>query len=130
MTTARTQAVVRLAREIAEIIPFPPADGWTDPGLRTAWEEVMLRAANWIATSVEYDRRVLDRAVGPALEVGVNPPWRVLLLLAQLAAESRDKAGALDDAGAARVLRPVFGARGGRAAAPARTQPGRRAIAW
>jgi hypothetical protein len=51
----------------------------------------MLDAASGLAASVGYDRRVLDLALGPELEVGVNPPWRVLLILAQLEAEARDE---------------------------------------
>jgi hypothetical protein len=57
--------------------------------MRRAWEDLMLDAASGIAASVGYDLSVLDAAVGPELEVGVNPPWRVLLLLAQLETEAR-----------------------------------------
>jgi len=89
MIRASTRAAIQLAREIAEIVPFPPCAAHADPVMRGAWEDLMLDAASGIAASVGYDLSVLDTAVGPELEVGVNPPWRVLLLLAQLEAEAR-----------------------------------------
>lgn len=90
MTIAlKARAAVRLAREIAEIIPFPPGGGRADPQMYWAWENLMLDAARGLAAQVGNDLRVLDTAVGPKLEVGVNPPWRVLLILAQTHCEAR-----------------------------------------
>jgi hypothetical protein len=88
MIAAKARAVVHLAREVAEIIPLPPGGRRPDPSLYLAWEELMLDAAKGIAASVGNDQDVLDLAVGPELEVGVNPPWRFLLMLAQLEAET------------------------------------------
>jgi hypothetical protein len=91
MIAASARAAVQLAREIAQIVPLPPGGRHRDPDMCRAWEELMLDAASGLAASVGYDRRVLDLALGPELEVGVNPPWRVLLILAQLEAEARDE---------------------------------------
>ena len=91
MIAASALTAVQLAREIAQVVPLPPGGQHRDPEMCRAWEELMLDAASGIAASVGYDRRVLDAALGPELEVGVNPPWRVLLILAQLEAEARDE---------------------------------------
>lgn len=88
MIAAKARAVVNLAREIADNVPFPPGDRWPDPEAYRAWEEVMLSAASGLAVSVGYDCDVLAAAVGPRLQVGVNPTWRVLLQIAQLEAQS------------------------------------------
>ncbi|TNC29219.1 hypothetical protein [Amycolatopsis alkalitolerans] len=42
----------------------------------------MVNAANGLAAAYRERPHVLEAAIGPALEVGVNPPWRVLLILA------------------------------------------------
>lgn len=91
MIAAKAQATVNLSRDVADVIPLPPETHPVDPVAYHAWEELMLTAADGIAESVGYDRDVLDAAVGPALEVGVNPPWRVLLVIAQLFAAARDE---------------------------------------
>jgi len=91
MIAASALTVVQLAREIAQVVPLPPGGQHRDPDMCLAWEELMLDAASGIAASAGYDTRVLDAALGPKLEVGVNPPWRVLLILAQLEAEARDE---------------------------------------
>ena len=88
MIAAKARAVVNLAREIAGNVPFPPGDRRPDPEAYRAWEEVMLSAASGLAVSVGYDCDVLEAAVGPRLQVGVNPPWRVLLQIAQLEAQA------------------------------------------
>jgi hypothetical protein len=88
MIAAKARAVVNLAREIADNVPFPPGGRRPDPEAYRAWEEVMLSAASGLAVSVDYDCDVLAAAVGPKLQVGVNPPWRVLLQIAQLEARS------------------------------------------
>jgi hypothetical protein len=86
MIAAKARAVVNLAREIADNVPFPPGGRRPDPDAYRAWEEVMLNAASGLAVSTGYDCEVLEAAVGPAIEVGANPPWRVLLQIAQLEA--------------------------------------------
>jgi hypothetical protein len=88
MIAAKARAVVNLAREIADNVPFPPGGQRPDPETYRAWEEVMLSAASGLAVSVSYDCDVLEAAVGPKLQVGVNPPWRVLLQIAQLEAQA------------------------------------------
>jgi hypothetical protein len=92
MITVKARAVVSLARDMADIIPFPPGGRHPDPVMYRAWEELMLQAASGLALSVGYDREVLDAAVGPKLEVGVNPAWRVLLMIAQQEARARQEA--------------------------------------
>jgi hypothetical protein len=84
MIAAKARAAVNLAREIAEEVPLPPSGRRPDPVAYQAWEELMLTAASGVAVTVGYDCEVLDAAVGPAIEVGVNPPWRVLLQIARL----------------------------------------------
>jgi hypothetical protein len=82
MIAARASAVVKLAREIADILPFPPGDLLSDPVAYHEWEQVMLQAAHGLAMKAEYDCDVLYAAIGPKLEVGANPVWRVLLMIA------------------------------------------------
>lgn len=84
MIAAKVRAAVNLAREIAEEVPIPPGGRRPDPVAYQAWEELMLTAASGVALTVGYDCEVLEAAVGPAIEVGVNPPWRVLLQIARL----------------------------------------------
>lgn len=92
MIAAKARSAINLAREIADLVPLPPRSREADPVAYRAWEDTMLQAASGIAACVGFDRAVLDVAVGPKLEVGVNPPWRVLLMIAQLEAEGRDAA--------------------------------------
>ncbi|MGH3492644.1 MAG: hypothetical protein ACRDQ1_05320 [Sciscionella sp.] len=75
---------------MAEIVPFPPGGRRPDPVSYLAWEDLMLSAAGGLAESVDYDEQVLAAAVGPEIEVGVNPPWRVLLQIAQLEAAAHN----------------------------------------
>jgi hypothetical protein len=93
MIAAKARVAVNLAREIAEIVPYPPGGRRPDPVAYQAWEDLMLTAASRLAVTVGYDCAVLDAAVGPAIEVGVNPPWRVLLQIAQLEAEAHAARG-------------------------------------
>lgn len=88
MIAAKARSAVNLAREIADMVPSPPGGRRPDPEAYRAWEDFMLTAASHLAITVEYDCEVLDAAVGPAIEVGVNPPWRVLLQIAQLEAKA------------------------------------------
>jgi hypothetical protein len=88
MIAAKARAAVNLARDFAEMVPSPPGGRRPDPVAYRAWEDFMLTAANRLAVTVGYDCEVLDAAVGPAIEVGVNPPWRVLLQIAQLQARA------------------------------------------
>lgn len=88
MIAAKARAAVNLARDIAEMVPSPPGGRLPDPVAYRAWEDFMLTAASRLAVTVGYDCEVLDVAVGPAIEVGVNPPWRVLLQIAQLEANA------------------------------------------
>ena len=46
----------------------------------------MLRAAQRLAAALDYDVALLEAAVGPPIEVGRNPEWRVLLSIAALTA--------------------------------------------
>jgi hypothetical protein len=85
---ARVRAAVNLARDLAEVVPPPAQRPHAGPEAALAWEGMMLTAANSLAATVDYDCEVLDAAVGPAIEVGVNPPWRVLLQIAQLEARA------------------------------------------
>jgi len=93
MIAAKARSVVNLAREIAEMVPFPPGGRRPDPVAYRAWEDFMLTAASRLAVTAGYDCEVLDAAVGPAIEVGVNPPWRVLLQIAQLEAKAHAARG-------------------------------------
>lgn len=86
MTIARVRAAVTLAREAVMTIDLPAEPQSIDSAAYRVWEDRMLRAASRIAASVADDTRILDAAVGPPIEVGVNPPWRVLLMIAQLQA--------------------------------------------
>jgi hypothetical protein len=54
----------------------------------------MLHAAGRIAASVAYDTQILDAAIGPPVEVGINSPWQVLLMIAQLDARAHHRAAA------------------------------------
>lgn len=84
MTIARVRAALALAREVATTVDLPAEPQSVNPGAYRAWENLMLQSADRIAASVAYDTRILDAAVGPPIEVGINPPWRVLLMIAQL----------------------------------------------
>ena len=90
MIGTQARAAVHLAREMADIVPPPPGGPNVDSECYRSWEELMMEAAGGLARSVGYDVDVLDVAVGPELEVGVNPPWRVLLMIAQREAAARD----------------------------------------
>jgi hypothetical protein len=92
MIAAKARAAVNLARDIAEMVPSPPG-GRLDPMAYRAWEDFMLTAASRLAVTVGYDCDVLDAAVGPAIQVGVNPPWRVLLQIAHLEAKAHATRG-------------------------------------
>jgi hypothetical protein len=92
MTIARIRAAVALAREAVTAIDLPAEPQSADPAAYRAWEGLMLQAASRIAASVAHDPRILDAAVGPPIEVGVNPPWRVLLMVAQLQAREHHSA--------------------------------------
>ncbi|MGW4339824.1 hypothetical protein ACWEK5_44665 [Rhodococcus koreensis] len=80
MSTIET--VTDLAKRIATVIPAPSESLYDDAPSHRAWEDLMLEAAHGIAAAV--DHYLLRQAVGPALEVGVNPPWRALLEVALL----------------------------------------------
>jgi hypothetical protein len=90
---AKARAAVNLACDIAEMVPSPPGGRLPDPMAYRAWEDFMLTAASRLAVTVGYDCEVLDAAVGPAIQVGVNPPWRVLLQIAQLEAKAHAARG-------------------------------------
>jgi hypothetical protein len=90
MIAAKARAVVGLAREMADLVPFPPGGRCPDPIAYRAWEDLMISAGRGLADSIGYDLDVLDVAVGPEIEVGVNPPWRVLLQIARMEAESHE----------------------------------------
>jgi hypothetical protein len=110
MIAAKARAAVNLAREIAGEVPLPPGGRRPDPVAYQAWEELMLTAASGLAVTVGYDCEVLEAAVGPAIEVGVNPPWRVLLQIARLEAMAYTDRGPKrhkDDEGNVRSLRPA-----------------------
>jgi hypothetical protein len=94
MDITRVRAVVVLARESANAIELPPKPQSANPEGYRAWESLMLHAADRIAASVAYDAQILDAAAGPPLEVGINPPWRVLLMIAQLDARAHHRAAA------------------------------------
>jgi hypothetical protein len=93
MIAAKARSAVNLAREIAEMVPSPPGGRRPDPVAYRAWEDFMLAAGSGLAVTVGYDCEALDAAVGPAIEVGVNPPWRVLLQIAQLEAKAHAARG-------------------------------------
>ena len=93
MIAAKARAAVNLAREVAEEVPLPPGGRRPDPVAYQAWEELMLTAASGLAVTVGYDCEVLEAAVGPAIQVGVNPPWRVLLQIARLEAMAHTDRG-------------------------------------
>lgn len=76
------RAAVRLAHEIAEMIPAPPPSLDDDQMSHQMWEDLMMSAADGLARRYEGRAGVLEVAIGPPIEVGVNPAWRVLLMLA------------------------------------------------
>jgi hypothetical protein len=94
MSAANAHEVVTTARDMADLIPLPAGGRHPDPVNYRAWEDLMLAAAGALARKTGYDRDLLSVAVGPKLEVGMNPPWRALLLIAQSAAEARQHARA------------------------------------
>ncbi|WP_067674477.1 hypothetical protein [Nocardia miyunensis] len=82
MVDADIHAAVQLAREVAELIPEPSGSLLEDEASHRLWADVMVNAADNLAFAYRGRAELLEAAVGPALEVGVNPPWRVLLILA------------------------------------------------
>jgi hypothetical protein len=77
------QAVL-CAQDAAALIPPPPgsAIGARYPELCEAWFTLVLDAAAIVAAAANDDEDVLRRAIGPELEVGGNPLWRIFLQLA------------------------------------------------
>lgn len=76
----RVRTAVRYAHAAAELLPAPPTG---EPGaLAREWELLVMETAVNIAAAVHQDEDALRLAIGPAIEVGTNPPWRVLLELA------------------------------------------------
>ena len=80
--SAATEAVTDLARAIACVIPQVPVPLRAEVAAGRQWENLMLEAAHGIAAAVDHDRELLVAAIGPTIEVGVNPPWRALLEVA------------------------------------------------
>lgn len=89
MIATEARHAVRLAQTMADFVPAPEIRPTVDADAYRAWEDLMLLAAHELAAAVRYDEHVLDAAIGPPIEVGVNPEWRVLLMVARLEAASR-----------------------------------------
>jgi hypothetical protein len=84
----RVKAAIRCAQEAAAVLPPAPsiALGLQHPELEEERRLLVLETAEMVSASVSHDLDVLRLAIGPALEVGVNPPWRMLLELALVVA--------------------------------------------
>lgn len=80
--SATIEAVTNLAQNIASIVPPVPTALRADTSAHRRWENLMLEAGHGIAAVVGHDRDLLLAAIGPDIEVGVNPSWRALLEIA------------------------------------------------
>lgn len=80
-------SMVEFAQQCAALIPSPRECRAAEAQEYRDWEDLMMTAGECIAGRAGFDPEVLRAAVGPRIEVGVNPPWRVLLEIALLAAE-------------------------------------------
>ena len=94
MDIIRVRAVVVQAREVTNRIELPAEPQSANPEAYRAWESLMLHAAGRMAASVAYNTQLLDAAIGPPIEVGINPPWRVLLMIARLDASAHHRPAA------------------------------------
>jgi hypothetical protein len=89
----RTPELVRWAKEIGAVLPPSPSPELSTlhPELLDEWQAVVCRAARGIAERVGCDLDALRSAIGPPLEIGIDPPWRLVLKLSLIIAHGASR---------------------------------------
>ena len=74
--------LIGLARRLADLIPVPNGRLAVDGVAAVAFGEFADEVVEGLAAAAQYDHELLRDALGPPVQVGINPPWRILLELA------------------------------------------------
>ena len=73
----------QLARRLAEVLPHPGPELLEDTTSRARFADLVDMTVDALILAADENRRLLQLAAGPPVQVGVRPTWRGLLDAAQ-----------------------------------------------
>jgi hypothetical protein len=73
----------QLARRLAEVLPHPGPELLQDATSRARFADLVDLTVDALISAADENRRLLQLAAGPPVQVGLRPTWRSLLEAAQ-----------------------------------------------